>query len=70
MQDTTIDLVTIKEAALRLRQPESTLRYWRAQGKGPAFIKLGRRLVCHRADLERFVAEQATEQGVQTVSNA
>lgn len=66
MQDTTIDLVTIKEASQELRQPESTLRYWRAQGKGPAFIKVGRRLVCHRSELDRFLTELAAEQGIET----
>lgn len=62
MTDTTLDLMTIKEVASELRQSESTLRFWRANGRGPAFIKVGRRLLLRRSDLERFLAAQATEQ--------
>lgn len=56
------DLMTIDEVAEELRTPVPTLRHWRATNRGPAFLKLGRRLVCRRADLDAWLAEQAREQ--------
>lgn len=52
------ELLTIKEAASYLTVPEETLRKWRAQGRGPQAIKLGRHLRYDRADLDRWIAEQ------------
>ncbi|EKA60753.1 DNA binding domain-containing protein [Janibacter hoylei PVAS-1] len=56
------DLLTLDEVAVVLRTPVATLRYWRANNRGPAFIKLGRRIVCRRSDLDRWLAEQASAQ--------
>jgi excisionase family DNA binding protein len=57
-----MDLMTLDEVAAALRVPVATIRYWRAQGRGPEFIRLGRRIVCRRADLERFVEQQYATQ--------
>lgn len=37
-------LLTIEEAAERLRVPVSTLRYWRLHGLGPKSARWGRRV--------------------------
>ena len=44
-------------AAQYLDMPTATLTYWRAQGTGPTWYKLGRRVMYDRADLDRFVEE-------------
>ena len=36
--------------------PERTLERWRATGRGPKFVKLGRRVAYRLVDLEAFVA--------------
>lgn len=53
-----MDLMTLPEVAAELRVPLHTVRYWRAQGRGPTFIKLGRRIVCRRSDLVAYVEQQ------------
>ncbi len=49
------ELVTLAEAAEYLRLKISTLRAWRSQRKIP-FLKIGGRVMVHRADLAAFVA--------------
>lgn len=51
-------LHTIEEVGERLRTPVPTLRMWRSQGRGPAFMKLGKRLLCSEDELTRWIAEQ------------
>lgn len=53
-------LVTVPEAAARLRTPESTLRCWRHAGLGPRSIRLGRRVFYREADLTAWI-EAAVE---------
>lgn len=54
------DLLDEKETAAILGTAVATLRNWRALGKGPAFRKIGERLVrYHRADLAAFIGESA-----------
>jgi DNA-binding transcriptional MerR regulator len=52
------DLITVLEAAERLRTPAATLRYWRHVGIGPKSFKIGRRVVYRRDDLEAWVETQ------------
>ena len=52
------DLLTIAEVAEVLRQSIYTVRAWRQEGRGPQFIKLGRRLVCTLGELRRWLEEQ------------
>ena len=40
-----MNLLTTNEAAKFLRKPAGTLRYWRAVGIGPCYVKLGNRFV-------------------------
>ena len=51
-------LLTLSEAAAILRVPVNTLRWWRQQGTGPAFFKIGRNLVTTVGDLRRWIEEQ------------
>jgi predicted site-specific integrase-resolvase len=54
-------LVTLVDAADRLGLPIATLRYWRYLGKGPKFIRLGRRVVISEADLNAWLKENLKE---------
>lgn len=52
------DLLTITEAAVVLRAPVATLRYWRHLGTGPRSFRLGRRVLYRRDDLHAWIAAQ------------
>ncbi|GAA3703431.1 hypothetical protein GCM10022399_20040 [Terrabacter ginsenosidimutans] len=56
-----MELMTVDEVAEALRVPVATVRYWRAQGSGPKFVRIGKRIVCRRSDLERFVEQKFAE---------
>jgi excisionase family DNA binding protein len=60
-------LLTTAEAAARLSVGKHTLEVWRMQRQGPAYRKLGGRIVRYAAaDLEAFVAasaRQSTDEG-------
>ena len=51
----TPQLLTIAEAALLLRTPVATLRYWRHLGTGPHSFRVGRRVVYRRDDLQAWI---------------
>jgi excisionase family DNA binding protein len=55
-------LLTLQEAADKLRTPVSTLRYWRHMGIGPRSLKLGRRVLYRLSDLDAYI-EQAAASG-------
>jgi hypothetical protein len=63
--DSSDDLLTLPEVAARLRVPVNTVRWWRQQGTGPAFFKVGRRLVTTVGDLQRWIETQKLEHGPQ-----
>ncbi len=50
-----IVLLNENQAAERLGLKVKTLQAWRQQGKGPAFIKLGRSVRYNHADLVAFL---------------
>lgn len=51
--------LNVKEAAIYLGVAAQTLNRWRMKaGEGPPFVKLGRRVVYERADLDAFLAQQ------------
>lgn len=52
------DFVTLAEAADLLRTPAGTLRYWRHIGIGPRSLRLGRRVLYRRRELDAWVHEQ------------
>ena len=60
-QPATTGLLDESEAAGCLRQRVGTLRAWRCEGKGPAFLKLGRSVFYDPSDVEKFIAEQKVD---------
>ncbi len=59
--DQPADLLTISEAAELLRAPVATLRYWRHLGSGPQSLRLGRRVLYRRDDLQAWIDHQRAE---------
>lgn len=57
------DLLTAQEASERIRTSPNTMAYWRMQGTGPAWAKIGRRIFYSAAGLDRFVADQFEKNG-------
>jgi excisionase family DNA binding protein len=51
-----LQLLTVDEAAAILRCSKASLDKWRLNGRGPAFIYVGRRVRYRRADLAAFIA--------------
>ena len=58
--DVTTTMLTEREAALHLRRSSKTLRNWRSEGKGPAFLRMGGRVFYHLADIARWIAQETT----------
>jgi hypothetical protein len=54
---------TTAEVAERFRTTESTVRYWRFIGKGPASVKPGRRVLYPVDQVEAYEAELRREAG-------
>lgn len=50
--------LTTREAADLLRLRPQTLRAWRVRGTGPAFIRLGSRILYRHADVEAWLEER------------
>jgi excisionase family DNA binding protein len=48
--------LTETEAAARLGLKVATLRAWRHQGRGPAFVRLGRAIRYLSTDIDEFLA--------------
>ncbi|HVT16378.1 MAG TPA: helix-turn-helix domain-containing protein [Thermoanaerobaculia bacterium] len=46
-----------KDAALFLNLSVKTLQNWRVSGRGPSFVKIGRRVQYRLTDLEEYVAK-------------
>ena len=52
------ELLTVSEAATRLRLSKSFLNNSRVSGNGPAFVKLGARVLYRPADLDDWVGKR------------
>jgi len=65
------NLIRPATAAARLCVEEKTLAQWRSQGKGPAFIRMGRAVRYRPEDIELFIAanEAAGNKGEQAASS-
>ena len=50
--------ITQAELARRWRVSPRTLERWRGQGKGPAYLKIGGRIVYRREDVTDFEIQQ------------
>ncbi|SFT44202.1 transcriptional regulator, AlpA family [Pseudovibrio denitrificans] len=55
----TIELLTTREAAKRLRLSKSTLDAWRCQGIGPKYCKIGRTVRYTAEELNAYIAATA-----------
>lgn len=51
-------LLRIEDVSAQTGIPVETLRYWRKEGRGPKFARIGRRLVCRPADLAAWLDAQ------------
>jgi predicted DNA-binding transcriptional regulator AlpA len=51
-------LLTMEEAAERLRTPISTLRFWRNRSTGPRSARLGRRIFYRESEVAAWVEQQ------------
>ena len=58
-----MELLDTDAASRYLSVSPATLAYWRSRGAGPAWFKLGRRVMYRPAALDQFVEsqEQATQ---------
>lgn len=55
------EFLTMSELAEELRTTPSTLRYWRREGAGPQWIKIGKRVIYRRTDVEAWLGEKRLE---------
>jgi predicted DNA-binding transcriptional regulator AlpA len=55
------DLLTELEAAQLTRLKVKTLQSWRLLKRGPRFVKLGRRVLYPRAEIEAYIARNLVE---------
>ena len=56
------ELLTLAEAAVVLRAPVATLRYWRHLGVGPDGFRLAAGSCTQREDVNRWLTEQQQAQ--------
>lgn len=52
------DLLTTAEAAASLHIAPITLARWRAAGRGPNFVRIGKKLFYRPTDIDAWVDEQ------------
>lgn len=55
------ELVSEKEAAEILFQKPTTLTAWRHENRGPAYLKIGRRVFYRRSDINSWLGAQRRE---------
>jgi helix-turn-helix protein len=56
MPDRSDPLDTTEETARRLRRAPQTLARWRCEGSGPAYVKVGNRVLYPRPDVDAWIA--------------
>lgn len=54
-------LITESNAAILLCVSPATLRKWRWEGKGPKFIKVGRKVAYRDSDISAFIDSQVRQ---------
>jgi len=70
MPDPNQRLFSTHAAALYLGFARQTLSKWRVEGSGPRFIRVGGRVMYHRADLDAFIDEQPRRRSTADVPGA
>lgn len=64
-------LLTAQEAAAVMRLKYGTLAWYRCQGGGPAFVRIGPKLIRYRmGDLREYMKGQPMGEGVQRAAQA
>ena len=58
------------DPALREIAPVSTMAHWRSQGKGPAFLRLGKRVVYKGAHLNEWLETRVVRPGAPAGASA
>lgn len=56
------EYMTTAEFAELVRVPDATVRYWRHLGKGPASVKVGRRVLYAATDVREWIKRLSAEQ--------
>ncbi len=56
------EYLTTQEVAELVRAPAETVRYWSHAGRGPRSVKIGRRRLYRRADVQAWLDEQYASQ--------
>jgi predicted site-specific integrase-resolvase len=51
-----MELLTPQKAAERLGFEPTTLQWWRTKGRGPRYVKIGRKVFYRPGDLDEFIA--------------
>lgn len=67
MADNGSELLDRAAAAEYLRQQPETLRVWAWKGIGPAYMKVGRRPLYRRSDIDKWLDEQRVDPSARTV---
>jgi len=52
------DLLTLEQFAVMVNTPLNTVRFWRQNGYGPTFARIGRRVMVRRAEAEAWIQAQ------------
>lgn len=65
MAETAEEYLTIDDVARRYRRTASTVRYWRHIGYGPGSVKVGKRVLYPRSEIEKFDREAAAQAAAQ-----
>ena len=50
------ELMTPEDTGGKLHTPLTTLQWWRSTGRGPTYVKIGRRVFYRTSDLDAFIA--------------
>lgn len=57
------EYLTTDEVAKLVRAPAESVRFWHHAGRGPRSVKIGRRRLYRRADVEAWLEKQYDSQG-------
>ncbi|MGH3556309.1 helix-turn-helix domain-containing protein [Mycobacterium sp.] len=57
------DLLTLEQFAAMVHTPINTVRYWRQNGYGPTYARIGRRVMVRRSEAEAWLDAQFQPEG-------